>query len=95
MKKLFQDLKTQIVHDYQTIPMVLLAETIGTLASILASTTLSLLGKEANLVFVLSFYLIGCVGCLIAARKRNNSMMFLLAFSYTIINLIGLAKLLF
>ena len=93
MKQFFIDLKNQFVTDFHNNPKVLICEMIGTLSSLTAAFTLAFLGKDANLIMVLSGYTFGSVAWLIAGKMRNNGLNMCLSTGYIIINIMGLSKL--
>lgn len=93
MLKILQDLKKQFVFDYHNNPGILFLECIGTITSLTGACTLAFLGHNANLYFVLSFYLTGSITWTIAAKLRNNSFNMLLSIGYSLVNIIGLTKL--
>jgi len=85
----------QLKSDYETRPLVLFFEGFGTLSSLSAAFTLSILGKEANLIFVLLAYTIGSCCWLISGKLRKNSFNMILSSGYIIINVTGLIKMIF
>ena len=90
--KVYQSLKEQIVCDYKNKFGILVLECVGTISSLGAAFTLAFVGKDVNLAWILTFYLIGSAAWAIASLIRSNSFNLLLSSCYTVINIIGLLK---
>ncbi len=86
--KIFTDLKHQLVKDFEQAPLVLSLEILGTLSSLVGAFTIAFYGKDADLSFAFSGYLIGAIILTITAYMRSNSFLILLNIGYAIVNIL-------
>ncbi len=77
-------------QEWQAQPWMVLAETGGTAASVLAAVLLSF--KLTGLVPVYFCWLTGSFLLMISSWQRQNTNLLLLMLFYTVMNLIGLAN---
>lgn len=92
MKKFFKGIKDQLILDFKTTPLLFLLESVGTLTSLVAATTLAFLGNQASFVFVFASYLTGSFCWSTAMALRKNGFGFLLNLGFGTLNVIGLVK---